>query len=44
MADAVFWLGSPETNYPLTPAVLAKVRHYLLTSENTLTLADTRSG
>ena len=44
VADALFWLGNPEINYPLTPAVLAKVRHYLATGENTLTRADTKVG
>ena len=28
VAHALFWLGSPEVNYPLTPAVLAKIRHH----------------
>jgi len=40
VADALFWLGTPEINYPLAAPVLAKVRHYLLTGENTLTDAD----
>ena len=43
VADAFFWLGSPEINYSLTPAVLTKIRHYLLTGENTLTHADVRA-
>ena len=42
VADAAFWLDSPEINYPLTPAVLAKIRHYLVTGEDTLTRADAR--
>lgn len=42
VAEALFWLGNPEINYPLTPAVLAKIRHYLLTGENQLTRADIR--
>ena len=40
VANALFWLGSPEINYPLTATVLAKIRHYLLTGENTLSDAD----
>jgi hypothetical protein len=42
IADALFWLGTPEINYPLTPKVLQKIRQYLLTGEKTLTKADTR--
>jgi hypothetical protein len=42
IADALFWLGTPEINYPLTPNVLEKIRQYLLTGEKTLTRADTR--
>lgn len=42
VAEALFWLGTPEINYPLAPGVLAKVRHYLLTGENTLTRDDSR--
>lgn len=42
VAEALFWLGTPEINYPLTPGVLAKVRHYLLTGENALTRDDSR--
>lgn len=40
VAEALFWLGSPEVNYPLTPTVLGKVRHYLLTGEKTLSEDD----
>jgi hypothetical protein len=40
VSDAVFWLGMPEVNYPLTPAVLAKIRHYVVTGVDTLTPAD----
>ncbi len=36
VAESLFWLGGPEINYALTPAVLTKIRHYLLTGENTL--------
>ena len=43
VAEALFWLGTPEINYPLTPEVLAKVRRYLLTGENRLTDADIRT-
>ncbi len=42
VANAVFWLGTPEINYPLTERVLAKVGYYLATGEDTLTLADTQ--
>ena len=42
VADAVFWLGTPEVNYPLNDDVLRKVRRYLESGENTLTAADTR--
>ena len=40
VANALFWLGTPEINYPLTDVVLAKIRHYLLTGENALGPAD----
>ena len=40
VAEALFWLGSPEVNYPLTSSVLEKVRHYLLTGENTFSKDD----
>ena len=33
-------VGSAEINYPLTPIVLGKIRHYLLTGDNTLTRDD----
>jgi hypothetical protein len=36
IADSLFWLGTPEINYPLTETVLSKIRHYLVTGENTL--------
>jgi len=42
IADAVFWLGTPEISYPLTSSVLSKIRHYVLTGENLLTKADTK--
>ena len=42
VGEALFWLGNPDINYPLTPAVLSKIRHYLATGENTLSRADTR--
>jgi hypothetical protein len=42
VSEALFLLGSQEVNYPLTPTVLAKVRHYLLTGENTLDSTDKR--
>ena len=40
VANALFWLGAPEINFPLTPAVLSKIRRYLVEGENTLTEAD----
>ncbi|SRR6266480_1247178 len=42
VADAIFWIGTPEINYPLTPGVLSKIRHYLLTGEKQLSTADTK--
>lgn len=42
ISDSVFWLGTPEINYPLTPDVLTKIRHYLLTGEKLLTAVDTK--
>ena len=40
VAESLFWLGTPEINYALTPSVLTKIRHYLVSGENTLTQAD----
>lgn len=40
VADAIFWLGTPEVNYPLTSVVLGKIRHYLVTGDNTLDKRD----
>jgi hypothetical protein len=40
VADVLFWIGTPEINYPLVPSTLKKMRHYLATGENTLTVAD----
>ena len=37
VADSLFWLASPEINFPLTTATLRRIRHYLLTGENRLT-------
>lgn len=36
VAVSLFWLGTPEINYALTPAVLNKIRRYLVSGENTL--------
>jgi hypothetical protein len=44
VAEALFLLANPDINYPLTPAVLGKIHHYLATGENTLTRADTKWG
>jgi len=43
VARSLFWLGSPEVNYPLTPVVLTKIRRYVLTGEDTFTRDDLRS-
>ena len=43
VAEALFLLGTPEINYPLSPAILGKIRHYLLTGEETFTRQDLRS-
>jgi hypothetical protein len=40
VAEAVFWLGTPEVNYPLNARVLSKIRQYLITGENTLEPID----
>jgi hypothetical protein len=40
VGDAIFWLGTPEVNYPLTDTVLDKIRHYLSTGEDTLNEQD----
>ena len=42
IANALFWLGTPEINYPLTSAVINKIRHYLITGEETFTRDDLR--
>jgi hypothetical protein len=44
VAEVVFWWGTPEANYPLVPEILTKIRHYLVTGKNTLTLDDARVG
>ncbi len=38
--EAIFLLTNPDINYPLTPAVLEKIRHYLLTGEDLLSRSD----
>ena len=40
VAFALFWLGTPEVNYPFSDRVLRKVRHYLVTGDNQLTSED----
>jgi hypothetical protein len=40
VAEALFLLGTPEINYPLTPVVLGKIRHLLLTGEETFGKED----
>jgi hypothetical protein len=42
VAESLFLLGTPEVNYPLTPIVLAKVRHYLRSGQHTFTREDLR--
>jgi len=38
--EALFVLGSAEIHYPLTETVLRKVRHYLVTGDDTLSKSD----
>ena len=40
VAKSLFWLGTPEINYALSPVVLNKIRVYLLTGENTFRPED----
>jgi hypothetical protein len=40
VAEALHLLGTPEINYPLSPVVLGKIRHYLITGEKTLNRGD----
>jgi hypothetical protein len=40
VSSALFWLGTPEVNYPLTDSVLRKIKTYLETGENTLSGSD----
>jgi hypothetical protein len=42
VANALFWLGTPEVNYPLTEAVLRKIIHFLVTGEDTFSAVDLR--
>ena len=42
VAAAVFWLGTPEINYPLTDDVLCKIRVYVESGNNALSVADTK--
>ena len=44
VADSLFWLGTPEINYPLSPMILHRIRVYLLTGHKQFTAADTRAG
>jgi hypothetical protein len=44
VADAVFWLGSPEINYPLNSETLKKIEHYLVTGVDTLRSSGSGSG
>ncbi|MGI8510367.1 MAG: hypothetical protein ACR2MQ_13680 [Gemmatimonadaceae bacterium] len=43
VANSLFWLGTPEVNYPLTASALGKVRRYLQTGEETFTDVDLRA-
>jgi hypothetical protein len=36
VAEALFWLGAPEINWPLTQGVLARIHDYLVTGRNEL--------
>ena len=38
--EALFLLGTPEINYPLTDTVLGKIRHYLVSGHETLSETD----
>ena len=42
LAEGLSYLGAPEIHYPLTPIVLGKIRHYLVSGELTFTEADER--
>jgi hypothetical protein len=42
VARALFLLGAPEVNFPLTVVVLRKIRHLLQTGEETFDAADHR--
>jgi hypothetical protein len=44
VADALFWLGSPEINYPLVPDTLKKIEHYLVTGADTLRSSNSEPG
>ena len=44
VAHALFWLGSPEVNYPLSTTVLEKIRRYVLTGQDTFTSDDLRGA
>ena len=40
VARSLFWLGSPEVNYPLTPVVVQKIRHFVVSGMETFTRED----
>jgi hypothetical protein len=42
VAQSLFWLGSPEVNYPLTAQVVQKIRHFVASGVETFTREDLR--
>jgi len=44
VADALFWLGMPGINYPLTPEILGAMRLFLRTGERSRGLAPRGAG
>jgi hypothetical protein len=44
VADALFWLGMPGINYPLTPELLGAMRLFLRTGERSMGLAPRGAG
>jgi hypothetical protein len=43
VAQSLFWLGSPEVNYPLTAQVVQKIRHFVASGVETFTPEDLKS-
>jgi hypothetical protein len=40
VAQSLFWLGSPEVNYPLTAQVVEKIRYFVTSGVETFTRED----